>query len=116
MTLDSTSTNDTIEKRSYRPWYSQKFPWLIYQPNVGGFCSICRNYWKPGTPLFREMEQKTKGVFTSAPFVNWKKAPGDNGKLIKHSRSEYHLIAIENDKFRQQEGSIFNQIITVSEA
>jgi hypothetical protein len=115
LTLDSTSTNDTIEKRSYRPWYSQKFPWLIYQPNVGGFCSICRNYWKPGTPLFREMEQKTKGVFTSAPFVNWKKAPGDNGKLIKHSRSEYHLIAIENEKFRAQEGSIFNQLVTVSE-
>ena len=100
--LGSASTNNTTEKRSYKPWYSQKFPWLIYQPNVGGFCNICRNYWKPGTPLFRDMEQKTKGVFTSAPFNSWKKVPGDNGRLMKHSRSEYHIIAIENNKFRQK--------------
>ncbi|CAF3338289.1 unnamed protein product [Rotaria socialis] len=114
--LGSPSINDRIDKRSYKPSYSQKFPWLLYQPNVGGFCSICRNYWKPGTPLFREMEQKTKGVFTSAPFRNWKNALGDNGRLMRHFRSEYHLIAHENDKFRQQEGSIINQIVTVSEA
>lgn len=115
-TLGSTSTNATTEKRSYKPWYSEKFPWLIYQANVGGFCGLCRNYWKPGVPLFRSMEQKTKGVFTSAPYINWKNAPGDNGRLMKHSRSEYHLIAIENAKFRQQEGSILNQIVSVSEA
>ncbi|CAF5028837.1 unnamed protein product, partial [Rotaria socialis] len=58
------------------------------------------------------MEQKTKGVFTSAPFRNWKNALGDNGRLMRHFRSEYHLIAHENDKFRQQEGSIINQIAT----
>ncbi|CAF1471254.1 unnamed protein product, partial [Rotaria magnacalcarata] len=67
LALGSTSTNDKIETRSYKPWYSQKFPWLYYQPNVGGFCRLCRNYWKPGTPLFRNMEQKTKGVFASIP-------------------------------------------------
>ncbi|CAF5160865.1 unnamed protein product, partial [Rotaria magnacalcarata] len=83
---------------------------------VGGFCRLCRNYWKPGTPLFRNMEQKTKGVFASIPFINWKKALGDNGRLMKHSRSEYHLIALDNDKFRQQEGSVLNQIVTVNEA
>ena len=60
LTLDSSAINDTIEKRSYKPWYSQKFPWLTYQPNLGGFCSICHNYWKPGVPLFREMKKKTK--------------------------------------------------------
>ncbi|CAF4388677.1 unnamed protein product, partial [Rotaria magnacalcarata] len=116
LALGSTSTNDKIETRSYKPWYSQKFPWLYYQPNVGGFCRLCRNYWKPGTPLFRNMEQKTKGVFASIPFINWKKALGDNGRLMKHSRSEYHLIALDNDKFRQQEGSVLNQIVTVNEA
>ncbi|CAF3466629.1 unnamed protein product [Rotaria socialis] len=62
------------------------------------------------------MEQKTKGVFASIPFINWKKALGDNGRLMKHSRSEYHLIALDNDKFRQQEGSVLNQIVTVNEA
>ncbi|CAM4984151.1 unnamed protein product [Rotaria socialis] len=116
LALGSTSTNHKIETRSYKPWYSQKFPWLYYQPNVGGFCRLCRNYWKPGTPLFRNMEQKTKGVFASIPFINWKKALGDNGRLMKHSRSEYHLIALDNDKFRQQEGSVLNQIVTVNEA
>ncbi|CAF1495296.1 unnamed protein product [Rotaria magnacalcarata] len=35
---------------------------------------------------------------------------------MKHSRSEYHLIALDNDKFRQQEGSVLNQIVTVNEA
>ncbi|CAM4925383.1 unnamed protein product [Rotaria socialis] len=74
LALGSTSTNHKIETRSYKPWYSQKFPWLYYQPNVGGFCRLCRNYWKPGTPLFRNMEQKTKGVFASIPFINWKKS------------------------------------------
>lgn len=61
------------------------------------------------------MEQKTKGVFTSSPFTSWKNAPGENGRLVRHSRSQFHLIAVENVKFRQQEGSILNQLITVSE-
>ncbi|CAF4782419.1 unnamed protein product, partial [Rotaria magnacalcarata] len=30
LALGSTSTNDKIETRSYKPWYSQKFPWLYY--------------------------------------------------------------------------------------
>ncbi|CAF4880233.1 unnamed protein product [Rotaria sp. Silwood1] len=61
------------------------------------------------------MDQKTKGVFTSIAFTNWKKALGDNGKLMKHSRSLYHLMAIDNDTFRHQEGSVLQQIVTVSE-
>ncbi|CAF4684036.1 unnamed protein product [Rotaria sp. Silwood2] len=62
------------------------------------------------------MEQKTKGIFTSTPCINWKKALGDNGKLMKHFRSPYHLMAIDNEIFRQQEGSVLSQIVTVSEA
>ncbi|CAF3934367.1 unnamed protein product, partial [Rotaria sp. Silwood1] len=111
----STSISSNIGKRSYKPSYTQKFPWLLYESNTGGFCQICRNYWKPNTPLFRDMDQKTKGVFTSIAFTNWKKALGDNGKLMKHSRSLYHLMAIDNDTFRHQEGSVLQQIVTVSE-
>lgn len=115
MILGSKSTNDNNEKRSYQLWYSEKFPWLIYESNTGGFCKLCRNYWKPDIPMFRDMEQKIKGVFISIPFTNWKNAPGENGRLMRHSRSQFHLIALENDKFRHQEGSILNQLITVSE-
>ncbi|CAF3175226.1 unnamed protein product, partial [Rotaria sp. Silwood2] len=112
----STSISNNIGKRSYKPSYTQKFLWLLYEPNAGGFCQICRNYWKSITPLFRDMEQKTKGVFTSTPFTNWKKALGDNRKLMKHSRSPYRLMAIDNDIFRQQEGFVLNPIVMVSEA
>ena len=35
---------------------------------------------------------------------------------MKHSQSEHHLMAIDNEAFRQQEGFILNQLITVSEA
>ncbi|CAF1228360.1 unnamed protein product [Rotaria magnacalcarata] len=82
--LGSPSINDRIEKCSNKPSYSQKFPWLLYQPNIGEFYSLCRNYWKSGIPLFREMKQKAKGVFSSVPFSNWKNALGDNGRLMRH--------------------------------
>ncbi len=72
-TLGSILINKTAEKRSYKPWHTQKFPWVIYQPNVVGFWDICRNDWKLGVPLFRDMNQKTKGGFTLVLFVNWKK-------------------------------------------
>ncbi|CAF1226605.1 unnamed protein product [Rotaria sordida] len=114
--ISSISISNNIGKRSYKSSCTQKFPWLLYESNTGGFCQICRNYWKPSTPLFRDMEQKTKGVFTSTPFTNRKKALGDNGKLMKHSRSSYHLMAIDNDIFRQREGSVLNQIVCDAES
>lgn len=114
-TTTATAT-DVTTQRSYKTWYSTKFPWLVYEPNIGGFCTACRNYWKSGTPSFHEMEQKTKGVFVSVPFTNWKNAPGNSGRLTRHTLSEFHRIAIENDRFRTQEGSVANQLLCVSES
>ena len=48
--------------------------------------------------------------------MNWKNATGDSGRLMKHSQSDHHLIAIENEKFRRQEDSILNQLVAISEA
>ena len=76
--------NNSIGKRSYKPSYTQKLPWLLYEPNTGGFCQVYRRYWKPSTPLFRDTEQKTKGLFISTPLTNWKSVLGHNGKLMKH--------------------------------
>ena len=55
--------NNNIRKRSYKPSYTQKFLWLLYEPNTGGFCQVYRSCWKPSTPLFRDMEQETNRIF-----------------------------------------------------
>ena len=113
-THDAAGRKDT-KHRSYQAWYSQEFKWLTYVPKIGGYCSTCRNYWKPNTPLFQEMNQRTGGMFISMPFNNWRRAPGNTGKLKKHSNSEYHRTAVENVLFRQQEVSVVNQIFGASE-
>ena len=113
--MESVTTTDTSEKGSYRPWYSERYDWLEYEPNVGGFCRVCRAYWTKSTPSYREMERKSMGVFISVPFTNWRKAPGETGRLMKHARSEHHGIAVENQIFRRKEGSVFDQLSTVSE-
>jgi hypothetical protein len=109
-----TTTNDN-KKRTYQKWYSDSYKWLIYEPNKGGFCRICHDYWKPTMPFYSEMNARTRGVFTIQPFVNWKNAPGPNGSLGKHQESTYHKIAVQNLSFRQQEGSVVQQLINVSE-
>jgi hypothetical protein len=88
---------------------------LIYEPNIGGFCSICRDYWKPTTPSYPEMITRSRGVFVTQPYINWKHAPGKNGSLEKHQESIYHKIVVENLSFREQEGSIAQQLFNVSE-
>jgi len=109
-----TTTNDN-KKRTYQKWYSEQFKWLIYEPNQGGFCTICRDYWKSTTPLHSEMATRTRGVFTTQPFVNWKNAPGDHGRLQKHQLSIYHKTAQQNLLFKQQEGSVAQQLFNVNE-
>ena len=76
----STTTNGN-QKRSYQKWYSENYKWLIYEPNKGGFCCTCRDYWKSTVPFYSEMKSRTNGVFSIQPFVNWKNAPGPNGRL-----------------------------------
>ena len=61
--------NNNVRKPSHKPSYTQRFPWL-YELNNGGFCQVCRGYWKPRPPVLRDMEQKTKGVFISTPLTN----------------------------------------------
>ncbi|CAF0888494.1 unnamed protein product [Didymodactylos carnosus] len=109
-----TTTNDD-KKRTYQKWYSKDYKWLVYEPNNGGFCCICRDYWKPTIPSYFEMNTRTRGVFTIQPFVNWKCAPGRSGRLEKHLQSTYHKIAVQNLSFRQQEGSVAQQLFNVNE-
>jgi hypothetical protein len=59
-----TTTNDN-KKPAYHTWYSKDYKWLLYEPNKGGFCCICRDYWKLTTPFYSEMNARTKGVFTT---------------------------------------------------
>jgi hypothetical protein len=99
----------------YKQWYSKEFNWLVYEANKGGFCVICRDYWKPATPNYSEMITRTRGVFTTVPFVNWKHAPGATGSLQKHHVSTYHKIATQNLLFRQQEVSVAQQLFNINE-
>ena len=48
--------------------------------------------------------------------MQWKNTLGHNGKLIKHSQSLCHLMAADNETFRQQEGFILNLLTIVSKA
>ncbi|CAF1015204.1 unnamed protein product [Adineta ricciae] len=82
-----TSTANDNKKRTYQKWYSDSFPWLLYESNKGGFYHICRDYWKPTTPSFSEMNTRTRGTFVIHPFINWRHAPGPNGSLQKHQDS-----------------------------
>ena len=115
-TTMTTTTTNNIQKRSYQTWYSTDYKWLVYEPNQGGFCSLCRDYWKPATPLYYEMRSKTKGVFTTQPFINWKNAPGPSGSLAKHQESYYHKTAAQHLLFKQQHGSVAQQLFNVNEA
>ena len=109
-----TTTNDT-RKRTYQKWYTDTYKWLVYEPNKGAFCRICCDYWKPTTPLYAEMNAKTGDVFTTQPFVNWKNAPGQSGRLARHQQSTYHILAVQNLSYRQQGGSVAQQLFNVSE-
>ncbi|CAF1126357.1 unnamed protein product [Rotaria sordida] len=113
-TTANTTANDN-KKRRYQKWYSDNYKWLIHEPNQGGFCRICRDYWKPTIPFYSEMNARTKGAFATQPFVNWKTAPGPNGSLEKHQQSSYHKTAVQNLSYRQQEGSVIEQLLNVSE-
>ena len=62
------------------------------------------------------MSSKTRGVFITQPFVNWKNAPGKNGSMAKHQESTYHKIAIQNLLFRQQQFSVAQQLFNVNES
>lgn len=113
--VSTIKVNDN-KKRTYQKWYSDSFSWLLYEPDEGGFCRICRDYWKPTTPNFSEIMTRTRGAFIIQPFINWKHAPGPNGSLQKHQDSHYHKISLENLLFRQQEGSVLQQLFNVSES
>ncbi|CAF4170764.1 unnamed protein product [Rotaria sp. Silwood2] len=108
------TTNDN-KKRTYQKWYSKDYKWLVYEPNKGGFCCIYRDYWKPTVPFYSEMNTRTRSVFTTQPFVNWKNAPGQCGTLQKHQESTYHRTAAQNLSFRQTEGSVAQQLFNASE-
>jgi hypothetical protein len=113
-TITTTGTNDN-QKRTYKQWYSKEFNWLVYEANKGGSCVIRCDYWKPATPNYSEMITRTRGVFTTIPFVNWKHAPGATGSLQKHHVSTYHKIAAQNLLFRQQEVSVAQQLFNINE-
>ncbi|CAF4621379.1 unnamed protein product [Rotaria socialis] len=70
------TANDN-KKRTYQKWYSKSYKWLVHEPNKGGFCCICRDYWKSAVPFYSEMNTRTRGVFTTQSFTNWKNAPGN---------------------------------------
>jgi len=61
------------------------------------------------------MNTRSRGVFTTQPFVNSKHVPSPSGSLEKHQESTYHKIAVQNLSFRQQEGSEEQQLRNVSE-
>ncbi|CAF3849716.1 unnamed protein product [Rotaria sp. Silwood1] len=79
------------------------------------FRCIYRDYWKPTISFYAEMNARTRDVFSTQLFVNWKNAPGRCGTLQKHQESTYHKTAVQNLSFRQTEGSVVQQLFNVSE-
>ena len=110
----TTTTNDT-RKGTYQKWYADTYKWLVYEPNKGGFCRICCDYWKPTTPFYAEMNPKIRDAFSTRPFINWKNAPGQNRRLARHQQSTYHILAVQNLSYRQQGGLVAQQLFKVSE-
>ncbi|CAF1572938.1 unnamed protein product, partial [Rotaria magnacalcarata] len=82
---------------------------------TSGFCCICCDYWKPTVPIYSEMNTRTRSVFTTQPFANWKNAPGPSGTLQKHQESAYHRTTFQNLLFRQTERSVAQKLFNVSE-
>ena len=59
-----------------------KFKWLAYSSVAkGGFCNFCILFLPVGT---------VRGNFVTVPFTNLQKACGKDGKLLAHSRLQYH--------------------------
>jgi hypothetical protein len=42
------------------------------------------------------MNTRSRGVFITQLFANWKHAPGPSESLEKHQESAYHKIAVQN--------------------
>ncbi|CAF3720962.1 unnamed protein product [Rotaria socialis] len=95
------TANDN-KKRTYQKWYSKSYKWLVHEPNKGGFCCICRDYWKSAVPFYSEMNTRTRGVFTTQSFTNWKNAPGQTEGSV--AQQLFNVSELERQENRQRFG------------
>ena len=90
--------------RRYNSKWEQAFPWLEFSEDVQGvFCKVCKKW-------ARESQQRSRGVWTTEPFTNWKKA---TEKMRTHERGTMHVtaskVALESEMSLRQ-GSIAQQL------
>ena len=69
--------------RKYPKRWGKDFPWLEYDADCeSAFCKLCKT---SGQSL-----EQTGGVWTTKPFINWKKAVE---KMKVHTKSDAHIAA-----------------------
>ncbi|KAL5243786.1 hypothetical protein ACI65C_011196 [Semiaphis heraclei] len=83
------SIRKVLKNYSYQKNWEKSFNWLYYNIKKGGaFCKVCEKF------LSSNHSQKSKGIFICTPFINYRKATGKTGKLLKHANSENHAKAL----------------------
>ena len=90
--------------RRYNSKWEQAFPWLEFSEDVQGvFCKVCKKW-------ARDSQQRSRGVWTTEPFTNWRKA---TEKMRTHERGMMHVaaskVALESEMSLRQ-GSIAQQL------
>ena len=93
-------------RRKYSKKWEKEFSWLEYDEDCeGAFCKLCRTFGKS--------LQRTRGVWVTKPFSNWKKAIE---KMKAHEKSDVHIHASQAALAAEgalREGSILQQLQNV---
>ena len=94
--------------RRYNSKWEQDFPWLEFNKDLqGAFCKVCKKW-------ARESKQRSRGVWTTDPFSNWRKA---TEKMRTHERGAMHKtasrVAIESEMSDRQ-GSVVQQLSQIA--
>lgn len=70
--------------RRYNSKWEKDFPWLEFNKDVqGAFCKVCKKW-------AQETRHRSRGVWTTEPFMNWKKGPE---KMRIHEQGTMHITA-----------------------
>ena len=90
--------------RRYNSKWEQDFSWLEFNEDVqGAFCKLCKKWAK-------ESKHRSRGVWTTEPFTNWRKA---TEKMRTHERGMMHKtasrVAVESEMSERQ-GSVAQQL------
>lgn len=93
--LNSEDQGKKIKSYSYQKKMG-KYVWLdILNKEKGrAFCKVCEKFYTHNQGAL----QKSKSIFITIPFTNFRKADGKTGKLSKHATFENHTKAVNFTK------------------